>query len=106
MLIFAAALKAAQHQENIDHVGLGAGTPRLQFDVVEFERAQLQRQLGQIGGLPVEEARVSQAQQLLLFCVQLQILINALDDGRLEESDLMNLVQKIVQLALDRGEKD
>lgn len=72
----------------------------------QFERAQLQLQLGQIGGLPVEEARVGQAQQLLLFCVQLQILINTLDDGRLEEGDLMNLVQKIVQLAVDRGEKD
>jgi hypothetical protein len=67
---------------------------------------QLQLQFGQIRGLFLEELRVSQAQQLFLFGVKVEIFVDAFDDGGLEASDLMNLVEKIVQWAVERGEKD
>ena len=42
VLVFAAAVKTAQHQEKIDDIGIGAGPAYLQFDVIDFELAQLQ----------------------------------------------------------------
>jgi hypothetical protein len=38
--------------------------------------------------------------------VQVQIFIDALHNGGLQAGDLVNFVQKIVQLAVDRSQKD
>ena len=48
MLVFAAAVETAQHQEKIDDSGIGAWEAYLQFDVIDFELAQLKLQFGQI----------------------------------------------------------
>src|SRR5258708_5341061 len=55
VLVFAAAVETAQHQEKIDDIGIGAGPACLQFDVIDFELAQLKLQFGQIRGLAGEE---------------------------------------------------
>ena len=82
------------------------GRPVLQFDVIQFKLAQLQLQFGQIRGLAGQELCVGQAQQLFLFGVQVEILVNALHNGGLQAGDLVNFVEKIVQLAVDGGEED
>jgi hypothetical protein len=51
VLVFAAAVETAQHQEKIDNIGIGAGPAYFQFDVIQFELPQLQLQLGQIRSL-------------------------------------------------------
>ena len=51
VLVFAAAIETAQHQEKIDNIGFGARPSGLQFDVINFELAQLKLQFGQIRGL-------------------------------------------------------
>jgi hypothetical protein len=73
VLVFAAATETAQHQENIDNIGFGAGPAYLQFDLIELEFAQLKLQFGQIKGLAGQKLCVGQAQQLFLFGVQIQI---------------------------------
>jgi hypothetical protein len=55
MLVFAAAVKTAQHQEKIDDIGIGTGPACLQFDVIDFEFAQLKLQFGQIKSLAGQE---------------------------------------------------
>src|SRR5271165_426738 len=92
VLIFAAAVEPPQHQEKIDDIGFGAGSAYLQIDVVQFKLAQLKLQFGQIRGLAGQELCVGQAQQLFLFGVQVQIQIDALHDGGLRVSDLVNFV--------------
>jgi len=51
VLVFAAAVETAQHQEKIDDISFGAGPACLQIDVIDFELAQLKLQFGQIRGL-------------------------------------------------------
>ena len=63
-------------------------------------------QLGQIRRLAGQELCIDQAQQLFLFGVQVQILVDALNDGGLKAGDLVNFVQKIVQLAVNGGQED
>ena len=46
--VFAAAVETAQHQEKIDDIGIGVWEAYLQFDVIDFELAQLKLQFGQI----------------------------------------------------------
>ena len=46
VLVFAAALKTAQHQEKIDDIGIGAGPAYFQLDLIDLELAQLELQLG------------------------------------------------------------
>ena len=70
MLIFAAAVQTAQHQKKIDDIGFGAGPACLQFDVIDFEFAQLKLQFGQIRGLARQELCVGKTQQLFLFGMQ------------------------------------
>src|ERR1700730_8547483 len=106
VLIFAAADQNPQHQENIDDIGFGAGPAFLQFDVIQFKLAQLQLQFGQIRGLAGQELCIGQALQLLLFGVQVEIFVNALHNGGLQAGDLVNFVEKIVQLAIQGGEED
>ena len=95
--------KPRSHQEKIDNIGFGAGPAYLQFDLFELELAQLKLQFGQITGLAGKELCVDQAQQLFLFGVQVQILVDALHNGGLKAGDLVNFVQKIVQLAVSGG---
>jgi hypothetical protein len=57
-------------------------------------------------GLARQKLCVGQAQQLFLFGVQVQILIDAFHDGGLQAGDLVNFVQKIVQLAVDGSQED
>src|SRR6516225_8709490 len=64
VLIFAAAVETAQHQKKIDDIGFGAGPACLQFDVIDFEFAQLKLQFGQIRGLARHKLCVGKAQQL------------------------------------------
>ena len=52
VLVLAAAVQTAQHQEKIDDIGIGARAACLQFDVIDFELAQLKLQFGQIRSLP------------------------------------------------------
>ena len=106
VLIFAAADQTPQHQEKIDDIGFGAGPAFLQFDVIQFKLAQLQLQFGQIRGLAGQELCVDQPLQLFLFGVQVEILVDALHNGGLQAGDLMNFVEKIVQLAVNRGQED
>jgi hypothetical protein len=106
VLVFAAALEAAQHQEKIDHVGRGAGPAGLQFDLLQLELAQLQPQFGELRGLSLQELGVGQAEELFLFREQVEIFLDPLDDGGREGGDLMNLVEKMVQRAVERGEED
>ena len=106
VLVFAATVENAQHQENIDDIGFGAGPAYLQFDLIELELTQLKLQFGQIRRLARQELRVEQAQQLFLFGVQIQVLVDALHDGGLKAGDLVNFAQKIVQLAVNRGQED
>ena len=106
VLIFAAAVQTAQHQKKIDDIGFGAGPAYLQFDVIDFKFAQLKLQFGQIKGLARQELCVGQPQQLFLFGVQIQIFVDALHNGGLQADNLVNFVQKIVQLAVDRSQKD
>jgi len=40
------------------------------------------------------------------FGVQIQILVDAIHDRGLQASNLVNFVKKIVQLAVDGGQKD
>jgi hypothetical protein len=68
----------------------------------ELEGVTLQA-LEKIRGLACQKLCVGQAQQLFLFGVQIQILVDALHDRRLPAGDLVNFVQKIVQLTVDRG---
>jgi hypothetical protein len=103
VLVFAATVETAQHQENINDIGFGAGPAYLQFDLIELEHTQLKLQLGQIRRLARQELCVDQAQQLFPFGVQVQILVDALHDGGLKAGDLVNFVQKIVQLAVNGG---
>jgi hypothetical protein len=105
VLIFAAADQTPQHQEKIDDIGFGAGSAYLQIDVIQFKLAQLQLQFGQIRGLAGQELCIDQALQLFLFGVQIQILVDALHDRGLQASDLVNFVEKIVQLAVKRGQE-
>src|SRR6201995_1231723 len=105
VLVFAAAVKTAQHQEKIDEISFGAGPAYLQIDVIDFECAQLKLQFGQIRGLGRQELCVEQAQQLFLFGVQVQILLDALHDGGLQADDLVYFIEKIVQLAVDGVKK-
>src|SRR5580700_6896514 len=51
VLVFAAAVETAQHQEKIDDIGIGAGPAYLQLDLIDLELAQLKLQFGQIKGL-------------------------------------------------------
>ena len=78
----------------------------LQFDVIQFELAQLKLQFGQIRGPASQELCVGQALQLFLFSMQVEILVDALHDGGLKAGDLVNFVEKIVQLAVQGGEED
>src|SRR5271167_3249824 len=96
VLIFAAADQTPQHQEKIDEIGFGARSACLQIDVIQFKRAQLKLQFGQIRGLSSQKLCVGQALQLFLFGVQVQILVDALHDGGFKDGDLVNFVQKIV----------
>ncbi len=105
VLVLAAAIKAAQHQEHIDDVGIGAGPADLQFDLLQFALAQLQLQFRQVRRLAIQKLRIGQAQQLFLLGVEIEILVNAFDDGGLKESDLMNFVEKIVQGAGERSQE-
>ena len=41
VLVFAAAVETAQHQEKIDDIGIGAGPACLQLDLIDLELAQL-----------------------------------------------------------------
>src|SRR4029077_11804223 len=84
VLVFAATVETAQHQENINDIGFGAGPAYLQFDLIELEHTQLKLQLGQIRRLARQELCVDQAQQLFPFGVQVQILVDALHDGGLK----------------------
>ena len=68
--------------------------------------AQLDLQSGQIRSLARQELFVDESKQLFLFGVQVQIFIDALHNGGLHARDLVNLVQKIVQLAVDWGQED
>ena len=106
MLVFAAATPTAQHQEKIDDIAFCAGPTCLQSDVIDFELAQLDLQFGQIRSLARQELFVDESKQLFLFGVQVQIFIDALHNGGLHARDLVNFVQKIVQLAVDRGQED
>ena len=74
LLIFAATAPTAQHQENIDDIGFGAGPAYLQFDLIELELTQLKLQFRQIRRLASQELCVDEAQKLFLFGVQIQIL--------------------------------
>src|ERR1700730_4883221 len=96
VLVLTAAVETPQHQEKIDDIGFGAGPACLQFDVMQFELAQLKLQFGQIRGLASQKLFVGQALQLFLFGVQVQILVDALHDGGFKDGDLVNFVQKIV----------
>src|SRR5271170_4097986 len=51
VLVFAAAVKTAQHQEKIDDIGIGAGPACLQLNLIDLELAQLKLQFWQIKGL-------------------------------------------------------
>jgi len=73
VLVLTAAVETPQHQEKIDDIGFGAGPACLQFDVIQFELAQLKLQFGQIRGLSGQELFVGQALQLFLFGMQVQI---------------------------------
>src|SRR6202040_1561967 len=55
VLVFAATVETAQHQEKIDDIGIGAGPACLQCDFIDFELAQLKLQFGQIKGLAGQE---------------------------------------------------
>ena len=55
VLVFAAAVQTAQHQEKVDDICFGAGPAYLQFDVIDFELAQLKLQFGQIRSLARQE---------------------------------------------------
>jgi hypothetical protein len=55
VLVFAAAVETAQHQEKIDDIGIGAGPAYLQLDLIDLELAQLNLQFGQIKGLVGQE---------------------------------------------------
>jgi hypothetical protein len=105
VLIFAAADQTPQHQEKIDDIGFGARSARLQIDVIQLKLAQLKLQFGQIRGLAGQELCVDQSQQLFLFGVQVKILVDALHNGGIQASDLVNFVEKIVQLAVKRGQE-
>src|ERR1700751_1997163 len=61
VLVLTAAVETPQHQKKIDDIGFGAGPAYLQFDVIQFELAQLKLQFGQIRGLPSQELFVGQA---------------------------------------------
>jgi hypothetical protein len=106
VLVFAAAVETAQHQEKIDNIGVGAGSAYLQLDVIDFELAQLKLQFGQIGGLTGQELCVGQAQHLFLFRVPVEIFVDSLYDRGFEKGDEVNFVQKIVQLTVDGGQED
>ena len=67
------------------------------------QRAFKPQTLEKVGAWAGEELRVGQAQPLFLFGVQVEILVDALHDGGLEACDLVNFVQKIVQLAVKWG---
>jgi hypothetical protein len=66
----------------------------------------LKLQFGQIRGLAGQELCIGKAQPLFLFGVQVEILVDALHDGGLQAGDLVNFVEKIVQLAVKRGQED
>jgi len=66
----------------------------------------LNLQFRQIRGLARQELCIDQAQQLFPLGVQIQILDDALHDRGLPASDLVNFVKKIVQSAVDGGQKD
>ena len=106
VLVFAATDETAQHQENIDDIGFGARPAYLQFDLIEFELTQLKLQLGQIRRLARQELCVDKAQQLFLFRVQVQILVDPLHDGGLKAGELVYFAQKIVRLAVNGGQED
>ncbi len=55
VLVFAAAIETAQHQENIDDIGFGTGSAYLQFDLIKLELAQLKLKFGQIRSLARQE---------------------------------------------------
>ena len=45
-------------------------------------------------------------QQLLLSGVEIEILVDAFNDSGIEASDLVNFAQKIMQRAVEWGQKD
>src|SRR4029077_5685861 len=96
----------AQHQEKIDYKGLGARTACFQFDLIELQFLQLKLQLGQIRSLTGQKLGISQPQQLFLFGVQIQIFIDVLHNRGFQTGDLVDFVQKVVQLSINRRQED
>ena len=94
MLVFTAADPTAQHQEKIDDIGICTGVAYVQFDVIDFQLAQLDLQFGQIRGLVRQKLFVGQPLQLLLFGVQVQILVDAFHNRGLKAGHLVNSFRK------------
>src|SRR5271170_8037120 len=76
MLVFAAAIETAQHQEKIDDIGIGAGPACLQLDFIDLELAQFKLQFGQIEGLAGQELCVGETQEFFPFGMQVEIFVD------------------------------
>src|SRR5262249_51815277 len=69
LLIFAATAPTAQHQENIDDIGFGAGPTFLQLEVIDFELRNRSGSLGRSGVWPARNcASARRSSFFLLAC--------------------------------------
>jgi hypothetical protein len=107
VLVFAAAVETAQHQEEVDDIGIGAGPACLQFDPIDFEIAQsiaaavwADQDSGRRGTLRRLDATV------FSFWHVDRDHRRCAPRSRFQEGDLVNFVQKIIQLAVDGGQED